>query len=891
MKIFPRQFNAFSLRLTLSFTSLLFLSLTGCGGGGGSFQETDDRNSYMVSGTIQIGAGTATDSDTNDIDAAKISNNSLGEQQSIPNPATVGGYIGQSGEVGAHQILGDTVDLYSVNLTEGDTVILFPINCSVNFDLKLYEGGIGEEFLIDSSTNQTGIETIEAPANANGGVYFLELTAESGSGNYILKVGTGTFGSNLNCASRTSANGNSLSLDSDFVPGDILVKYKSSSQAGLVSSQSFSTASLTNQLGLHHKQSQSDGSVLYSLEQTRSLSFSTQSVVPYTHSAIDNMKQDTIDVINQLNKDSSVEIAQPNYIYRQLTREPNDPLYGLQWHYENINLPYAWIHTEEDNDAAAVTVAVLDSGILPTHPDLSEPGKLVDGFDFVNDTSLSADGDGRDSDPTDPGEDGFNTSFFHGTHVAGTIGASTNNNTGVAGIAWNVKIMPLRVLGLGGAGYTTDIIEAIKYLSQSSSVATPSQKADIVNMSLGGPALDLLLQAAISEARAAHDIIFVAAAGNEATTQPSYPAANEGVISVSAVDYLNNITPYSNTGSTIDVAAPGGFGFFDQNGDNQPDSVFSTNSLSFSDRYEFSDGTSMAAPHVAGVIALMKAANPDLTPSTLDTLLNNGAITRDLGATGRDDIYGNGLIDALKAVQAAKDLSGNPIPARLILSPSRVNFGDALNSATVFALNAGSESLIIDSAPTSTQPWLTIVKPTGAAEGEYPLGGYTLTVSRDGLSDGNHTANVVFTYNGGETVELPISLTVSSQSLEGNAGQHYVIVVDPTVDYEAENTFPIGVVVNASNGVYTYEISDIPRGDYHIIAGNDLDSDGKICGLLEACGGYSTRFDPTLLTIDNNQSGLDFFTLYDLGVTSTVNSQSNSQFNIPKAGIRVRPAQ
>lgn len=154
---------------------------------------------------------------------------------------------------------------------------------------------------------------------------------------------------------------------------------------------------------------------------------------------------------------SDVEYAVPNRIWRALA-EPNDPYYGAQWHYRLMNLPAAWDTT---TGSASTKVAVIDTGILP-HPDLK--GRVVDGYDFISDPAIANDGDGRDSDPTDAGdaERAGEQNSYHGTHVAGTIGAATNNNKGVAGVNWAAQIVPIRVLGKGG-GTTADIVDAIKW--------------------------------------------------------------------------------------------------------------------------------------------------------------------------------------------------------------------------------------------------------------------------------------------------------------------------------------------------------------------------------------------------------------------------------------------
>jgi subtilisin family serine protease len=301
----------------------------------------------------------------------------------------------------------------------------------------------------------------------------------------------------------------------------------------------------------------------------------------------------------------------------------------------------AWDITTGDPNTI---VSVVDTGVLLNHPDLS--GQLIAGYDFISDPNRSLDGDGIDSDPNDPGDLSKNrtSSSFHGTHVAGTIGAASNNATGVAGVAWDVSIMPIRVLGLAG-GTSWDIQQGVLYSARlpNDSTTLPPVRADIINLSLGGGGGSPTEQAVYTQARN-EGVIIIAAAGNDNTPVPSYPASYNGVVSVSAVDLNKNKAPYSNFGSTVDVAAPGGDTSVDLNGDTYADGVLSPladdsgSGLIFN--YVFYQGTSMAAPHVAGVAALMKSVSPALSPADFDMFLASGGLTEDLGASGRDDIFG-----------------------------------------------------------------------------------------------------------------------------------------------------------------------------------------------------------------------------------------------------------
>ncbi|PSO50330.1 MAG: peptidase S8 [Cyanobacteria bacterium QH_8_48_120] len=261
------------------------------------------------------------------------------------------------------------------------------------------------------------------------------------------------------------------------------------------------------------------------------------------------------------------EFIEPNYIYQQL-EVPNDPDYAKQWNLRSINLEQAW----DDTKGSGITVAVIDTGITQV-PDLKQT-KFVKGYNFVNDGIDATDDVG------------------HGTHVAGTIAQSTNNNYGVAGIAYEANLMPIKVLGAGGGGTVADIAEAIRFAA--------NHDADVINMSLGGAGESKLMKEAIDYANN-KGVVVIAAAGNANRNAAAYPARYPRVIGVSALDPADGKAPYSNFGAGVDISAPGGSqaGKILQNTINSP-----TKQPTFAG-YQ---GTSMAAPHVAGVAALVKSA-------------------------------------------------------------------------------------------------------------------------------------------------------------------------------------------------------------------------------------------------------------------------------------------
>ncbi|MCG8100233.1 MAG: S8 family serine peptidase, partial [Candidatus Thiodiazotropha taylori] len=315
--------------------------------------------------------------------------------------------------------------------------------------------------------------------------------------------------------------------------------------------------------------------------------------------------------------------------------------------------------------------------------------------------------------------------------------------TGVAGVAWNVRIMPIRVLGKQG-GFSSDIIEGILFSAglSNASGTTPSQRADVINMSLGGASPDQASFDAITAARNA-GVIVIAAAGNENTSQLAYPASYTGVVSVSSVDQSRTRAPYSNYGTEIDVAAPGGNTQADVDGDGRADGVLSTlgddsqGGTSFT--YNFYQGTSMAAPHVAGVAALMKSVYAGLTPAEFDSMLSSGELTNDIGNSGRDDLYGHGLIDAYKAVVAAQQRGGGNTPTdpALSVNPQSLNFSNSLQSTSLFVEEIGGSVGTVQI--TENISWLSVAANQVNGSG---IGSYTVSVDRSGLSPATYTGTI-----------------------------------------------------------------------------------------------------------------------------------------------------
>lgn len=349
---------------------------------------------------------------------------------------------------------------------------------------------------------------------------------------------------------------------------------------------------------------------------------------------------------------------------------PNDEFFSTQWNLGTgaggIRATSAWDVTQ---GSSSVVVAVVDSGILPQHPDLA--GRLAPGMDTITDPARARDGGGRDGDPTDAGTYGTAAecggsamnSSWHGTHVAGIIGANGNNGIGVAGVDWRARIVPVRSLGRCGSGATSDIADGIAWAAgiPVPGLAANPNPARIINASLSGSGT-CEPYALVLYGLADRGAVLVAAAGNENDNALNYRPANCALtLSVSAVGPTGDKASYSNHSPVIEVSAPGGdrdlrgqsadrIGSIKGGGTQGHDGTYT---------YEYSEGTSQAAPHVAGVAALMLSVNPNLTLAQIRDTLQNTARAYPAGsrcATAGD--CGSGILDAAAAVNRARALVG-----------------------------------------------------------------------------------------------------------------------------------------------------------------------------------------------------------------------------------------
>lgn len=832
---------------------------------GVSIEVLDPSATFSIGGTVSAMPYMDVDGDINDPQAPFFDNNgdTLSNIQALVNPVLLNGYLAfsASGVAGdAFADVADPTDVYVVNLEQGQYVSLQTADANADIDLFLLAQDTFD--VLASSTNTTAIESLMVPSS---GTFYVMAKITAGRSRYFLKVGQESL----------LVGDAAVGQSGDFEPFESVVKFKpETAVAGYVASETAPGVVTKGQLTVSNA------------GRKRECLASLNPLNPQTATQL-NMQADTgleqmiaqvnpnawaklqtIKAVKNLRGSDDVESAELNYRVRPMMT-PNDTLYGYQWNLPQLNLPQAWDITTGSSD---VLIAVVDSGIYPSHPELA--GQTVAGYDFISSSSSANDGDGIDADPTDPGDDAdLSQASWHGTHVTGALVAKINNRFGMAGLTPDAKVMPLRVLGIDG-GSVYDVLQAVRYAVglDNDSGTLPATTADIINLSLGGDGYSQSAQNLFRDVRNM-GIFVVAAAGNENSTALMYPASYDGVISVAAYDYNEDRAYYSNYNSAVDVAAPGGDLSYDLNRDGYGDGILSlTVSGSSADaltaNYAFYQGTSIATPQVTGIVALMKAVYPDLTPEQFDSLLMNGEISVDFGEPGFDVAFGYGGIDALLAVQAASELASGAQTVALISSPASLVFDSATSALNLNLSLLGDGTLSVVSTQVS-ETWVNLAPVTVDTGG---LGEYAVTVDREGLTEGTYVAQITFATSAGSNLVVGLNMRVGDLVETGDAGRVHIKLLSADTNAVVAET-----ASNGSNGEYPFQFNDVPVGAYYLLAGSDVDRDGVICNTGEICGYFPSYNQKSVIDLTSDKTEMNFLT--GIFISSFTSSEVSASSN------------
>jgi len=548
-------------------------------------------------------------------------------------------------------------------------------------------------------------------------------------------------------------------------------------------------------------------------------------------------------LMRQIAADPNVEYVEVDKLNKPYLT-PNDTRYSEQWGYSGtygIKANQAWDVT---NGAGSV-VAVLDTGIT-SHSDLS--ANVLPGYDFIIDTTVSNDGNGRDSDPSDPGDwvsanqcggtHAAQPSSWHGTHVAGTIAAVTNNAKGVAGVAYGAKIVPVRVLGTCG-GYDSDIADAIVWASGGtvSGVPANANPAEVINLSLGGSgACGTTTQTAINGAVSRGTTLVIAAGNDNTNVSNASPANCNNVIAVASITSTGARSSFSNYGALIDIAAPGS---------NILSTLNSGSTTPGAETYASYNGTSMATPHVAGVVALLQAAaTTPKTPAQVESIIKANVTA--FPSTPSQTI-GPGILNAKAVVDAANGTTPPPT-------------GTLTNGTPVTGLSgsAGTElryTLVVPSGATGLK--FVTAGGTGDADLFVKFGSAPTTTSYDCKSEGStnaETCNIATAQAGtyhvlvrGYSTFSGLSLTGSYTTGGGGGTQTYTNATDYTISDNVTVDSPITVSGRTGNAPtsasVTVAIVHTYQGDLKV----DLVApDGSLYNVHNRTGGSADNVNKTV---------------------------------------------
>jgi len=879
--------------------------MAACGGGGGGESPASPPpppppppapTSFTLSGSIQAADVSTVDSDTNDPNQTGfVPNDEPASAQDLTSPVTVVGavnLVGKGPAAGRNFSVGDSEDWFRVSLKAGQVVeLLVGLSAGATNDADLCVVSTDAQS-VACSTNVTERECVRAVAD---GDYYVVVDEFDSSSVYNLRISAP--GAGVACSTEVAPA-------SARVGGQLLAVHRSpSTGVGTVAAAARTQALGRVRAGGARVQTAAEGGLpvdVIDLPPTaagRAAALATLRGTAARQQALaaalaqrdppataDDRTQSLRSQLHlwryakALQHQGGYQAVEPNWLVQTQAAlvgdwPPGDVRVSAQrWHYEQIGLPAAMqaLVAMNPQPTQRPVVAVLDDGVMLDHPDIA-PQLLSRGRAFASVTT-AGDSDRAEGESLANGSD----DSFHGTHVSGTATAATfdtGNSSFGAGVAPMAQLLPVRVFGPGGRASTLDVAEAIRYAAQlgNRSGLVPPRRADVINMSLGAAsylACPATYQAAITAARNA-GVIVVAAAGNSGhndrnqAARVSAPANCQGVLAVAATDALRRQTRYSNSGDELALAAPGGDGSQRSNGSGTPDSVFSAWGAFDAGGARRSgfigiDGTSMASPHVAGVMALMRWVNPAITPAQVDNLLQSGQLTDDLGAAGKDAVFGWGLLNARKAVDAALASLGAPAPAAtpVVATPSTLDFGATVTQMTLRLAAAGlNHEQVIGISSDAAAVTVQATQVNAQGHGDYTV---RLDRSRVGTATASYFPRLTVQLSPSRSFTVQLAFTVvpagGGAAVGGNVGPVYVLVYDPDTE-RVRSTQAV-----FANGRYSWQLTNYTGTRAVVAAGTDLDADDLVCQLAEVCGGYPvlSTDEAMTITLTGHRSGLDF---------------------------------
>lgn len=829
------------------------------------------EKTFQISGSLKVSSFTELDGDVPSEEYPVTDNDDA--PQVIENPTQLVGYVTDEAD-------GDEYDLYQVSLVGNQWVGLEIANYdeedpnSVDLDILI----LNEEIeTVDYGVSTESFEQVGLPSS---GEYYIAVYAESGASRYVLTVSNRISSYSLsNYSSNVSVVPEAMSVSRVRLNSKSRENPKFRELSGVdldlireldldlaIEPSTHTDTRINRQIGKETRQEVTYLEKLRRVMGKRS-DFLTQEI------------QEQILTKKYIARKSQVVeglMVRPQFKLSEFGFQ-KDPYFNYQWNYQQIGLRAALesLNTNQTNKV----VAVIDSGTPPIDSkNYSETAYLQGGYDFVD----------GDDDPTASVKDELEGSYYaHGIHVSGIIAAK---NDGLTLNGMGVRVLPIRTSGKGGSDPSA-VVNALKYASgqsNSSGKFYDNSGGDLVavNLSLGAcvassESLESLeICDAIEEVRG-KGIAVVAAAGNCICNgefselfcqQTTVPAACPGVISVAAVDTQSTRANYSSYHSTVDIAAPGGDSDNDLNSDGYPDGV---PSYVNKEDVQFLQGTSMAAPHVAGTIALMKHANPDLSPNDIDSLLQGGHLTNTQQNAEWTQEAGYGILDVSKSIEsAAATYDAVSLVAVPSFSPTEYDFGFSEDVFTLTMTKIGTGDLSVVDVLAEIPEHLTYI--AEASSDTDVIGKYTFSLKRSEIPDGSIRNAIYFLMNDGNYYGVPLRYSTGSPRSAPNIGNVYLGIYEVNKEEWAQT-----YKVDLSSGSSSYVFTGLSEGNYEIWAFTDIDSNfesglvGEIMGVFPdiSDGTGSVTLDEDKVNVNLTLKPLSGFRLGALTAFQTSNSE------------------